>query len=721
MEVDAQAAQQQPGTTTDQPSIRVLALYCTGSSDETDEGFDPPESSNASLLTVRPGVQVEIMRGPSLDEFSARVESYKPTFVYISGPYSGLVDSIKGAIGPITLQGKQVTPGELLTALEGAPLDTVYLDAAGQEKVAELLRAKGVPNVLFWSEDPSGLVAAHFASIFFGTLALEGSVSLLEAYALALFSTQAHLGAKVDGKLTMPNMPDLLTGPADDPGGVSLALPDNASVPLPQLPGLDLTRGVAAAVEGWMDVRLLAPRAELRLQIGGGSSMVDAGRLSYLGEALRALLVLEVRRARLVSATPPSRLPSHLQEGCSALLCEVATSSGATVRVVLGGRPSVLSNQQLVEHALRQTLVADALSLQFRLPPPGVPLPLPRASQDVLGGCPCVDTLLLTSVWAVGVLRQLAQSAAYRGLVSLGIGSVGGAPVAGCKPADASRLGVIVTGMRGGVLLTEELLANGLPIDGISGSLVGGIPSSNPLAVPADPPIAPHNCGRTPISDVKEEEFMADLISFLSHRRGRYIDRSKFPDAVLNGMTLDLFGLYKEVVTRGGFRVGNGINWKGQVFGRMRNWTANNRQTGVGNSLKKHYANLLWEYEQAHPQDVVVDRCTLCGRGEEAGATDWIACDSCNSWVHFSCDKRPNLGTFDDYANAEQPRSYKCPNCARAEARAAGRGAAAAARAAAAAAGGYEAAVEAAGVAAAAAAEAQQQQQQQQEAEAMES
>jgi hypothetical protein len=34
--------------------------------------------------------------------------------------------------------GKQVTPGELLTALEGAPLDTVYLDAAGQEKGAYL-------------------------------------------------------------------------------------------------------------------------------------------------------------------------------------------------------------------------------------------------------------------------------------------------------------------------------------------------------------------------------------------------------------------------------------------------------------------------------------------------------------------------------------------------------------------------------------------------------
>jgi hypothetical protein len=32
------------------------------------------------------------------------------------------------------MPGKTVSPGELLTALEGAPLDTVYLDAACQEK-----------------------------------------------------------------------------------------------------------------------------------------------------------------------------------------------------------------------------------------------------------------------------------------------------------------------------------------------------------------------------------------------------------------------------------------------------------------------------------------------------------------------------------------------------------------------------------------------------------
>ncbi len=68
--------------------------------------------------------------------------------------------------------------------------------------------------------------------------------------------------------------------------------------------------------------------------------------------------------------------------------------------------------------------------------------------------------------------------------------------------------------------------------------------------------------------------------------------------AVLNGSPLDVMTLYREVVARGGFAVGNGINWKGQVFGRMSNWTPNNKQTGVGNSLKKHYLNYLWEYEQ---------------------------------------------------------------------------------------------------------------------------
>jgi hypothetical protein len=68
--------------------------------------------------------------------------------------------------------------------------------------------------------------------------------------------------------------------------------------------------------------------------------------------------LLQVRRVRLVSCAPPAVPPSHLYEGCTALRCEVATASGARLVVVLGGPPGVLGDRDLVEHALRQTLVS---------------------------------------------------------------------------------------------------------------------------------------------------------------------------------------------------------------------------------------------------------------------------------------------------------------------------------------------------------------------------
>lgn len=60
----------------------------------------------------------------------------------------------------------------------------------------------------------------------------------------------------------------------------------------------------------------------------------------------------------------------------------------------------------------------------------------------------------------------------------------------------------------------------------------------------------------------------------------------------------------REVVSRGGYKVGNGINWKGQVFPTMRNHTSTHKMTGVGNALKRHYELYLYEYELAHPEDI---------------------------------------------------------------------------------------------------------------------
>jgi hypothetical protein len=100
-------------------------------------------------------------------------------------------------------------------------------------------------------------------------------------------------------------------------------------------------------------------------------------------------------------------------------------------------------------------------------------------------------------------------------------------------------------------------------------------------------------------------------------RFGWTIHSTEFPNSVLNGVPLDLFNLYRAVVARGGFRMGNAINWKGEIFTKMANWTADHKMTGVGNALKRHYRRLLWEYERANQRDIAGDQCMLCQGGPE--------------------------------------------------------------------------------------------------------
>ena len=50
--------------------------------------------------------------------------------------------------------------------------------------------------------------------------------------------------------------------------------------------GSDFKTGVARAVPGWENVRLLAPHAELRLLACGQSSLIDAQRLRCLTHPL---------------------------------------------------------------------------------------------------------------------------------------------------------------------------------------------------------------------------------------------------------------------------------------------------------------------------------------------------------------------------------------------------------------------------------------------------
>ncbi|CAK9171162.1 unnamed protein product, partial [Ilex paraguariensis] len=180
--------------------------------------------------------------------------------------------------------------------------------------------------------------------------------------------------------------------------------------------------------------------------------------------------------------------------------------------------------------------------------------------------------------------------------------------------------------------------------------------SLNPL------PLKKHGCGRSPIHVCAEEEFLKDVMQFLILRgHTRLIPQgglAEFPDAVLNAKRLDLFNLYREVVSRGGFHVGNGINWKGQVFSKMHNHTVTHRMTGVGNTLKRHYETYLLEYELAH-DDVDGECCLLC---HSSAAGDWVNCGICGEWAHFGCDRRQGLGAFKDYAKTDG-LEYICPQC----------------------------------------------------------
>ncbi|KAL6331084.1 hypothetical protein AAG906_009512 [Vitis piasezkii] len=180
--------------------------------------------------------------------------------------------------------------------------------------------------------------------------------------------------------------------------------------------------------------------------------------------------------------------------------------------------------------------------------------------------------------------------------------------------------------------------------------------SLNPL------PLKKHGCGRSPIQICSEEEFLRDVMQFLILRgHTRLVPQgglAEFPDAILNAKRLDLYNLYREVVSRGGFHVGNGINWKGQVFSKMRNHTLTNRMTGVGNTLKRHYETYLLEYELAH-DDVDGECCLLC---HSSAAGDWVNCGICGEWAHFGCDRRQGLGAFKDYAKTDG-LEYICPHC----------------------------------------------------------
>jgi len=75
--------------------------------------------------------------------------------------------------------------------------------------------------------------------------------------------------------------------------------------------------------------------------------------------------------------------------------------------------PALLTNAR--PHPQRPKPHPRPSPCQFRLPPAGTPLPMPKTSSSVLNGVPCVETIATNlGVWAVHLLRQLAAVRSLR-------------------------------------------------------------------------------------------------------------------------------------------------------------------------------------------------------------------------------------------------------------------------------------------------------------------
>lgn len=729
---------------------KILAAFCGPSSQEAG-GLGPLQE-----LADIADIEVHALRNPSLQDVAQAITAQRPSLLYLSSGI-GIVSSGAGlddiSLKPLQFkdgrgQHKVLDPQQLTEAFGAcATMEAIVVDAQISPDTAESLHSVA-QNVVFWSEaHPAPALTAAVSSKAFFAMLRDESVTAAEAFWVASQAIKLQCLGERKGKARQPVLPSMISP-------CVVEVPDTSSIPEPvpmQVGGgrtLDLSRGIVAAIPCWPALRLLAAAADVRLLVAAAPTLVDAPRLGELGNALRALLVVEVRSTVVTSAVATEKVPAYLPPSFRAVRCACRSSSGARFSVTLGGPPEVVREAAVAEHAVRHLLVADALALAVAVPPPGVPAPLARSSEAVACGTPVIDVLATTSLWATVLLKTLAQDKRYRALVALSIAAVSGTAVAAWTADDGAfahnvleatfaptirpplvpltlpprgqpygpavhasftapqRPFVPLASPSTAATLGEETPPEALfpqfavktghkprPIIALAAEspvTVVAVQSASvtPAASAADGTDVQSAAGRQgsasgaddavstrpPLQSCSEAEFLEDVRKFLSAKRGKVLPAVSFPDAKLNGAKLDLFNLYKEVTNRGGITPsGDGfgssnLNWKAQVFPRMRNWTAANNMTAIGSTLKRHYQTWLAEYQDAHPEDLVGDICAGCGCGDDGG-TDWISCDECTTWMHFSCDARGKtgeLGNYKDYVGDEDSatsRSFTCSGC----------------------------------------------------------
>ncbi|GLT85655.1 hypothetical protein SLE2022_038390 [Rubroshorea leprosula] len=653
-------------------------------------------------------LEVQVLNDPSPDEFRRVLESSAPNMVYLQGKQNA--DSEE--IGSLVWRDTDLFTPEALSELFGSTLPTtVYLEIPDGDNLAEMLHAKGVPYVIYWNSTFSCYEACHFRQALLSVVQSSCSHTW-DAFQLAHASFRLYCVRHNDVMPSDGQKESIKSGPhlLGDPPKIDVSMPE-----------VDMQGEEEESPEILPAVKIYDDDVNMRFLVCGLPCIVDAGALEYLEDGLNALLSIEVRGSKLhnrTSAPPPPLQAGTFSRGLVTMRCDFSTCSSAHISLLVSGSAQTCFNDQLLENHIKNELIENSQLVHTQSSSEDRKLSSfePRRSASIACGASVFEVCMKVPTWASQVLRQLAPDVSFRSLVMLGIASIQGLSVASFEKDDAKRLLFFCTSQGNDNLQDNSVITripswlmppapshkrselskevkrckvgeNGnysrqkmnvaamrpiphtrrhkmLPFSGFSEpekydgdhGKAQQIISLNPL------PLKKHGCGRAPIQVCSEEEFLRDVMQFLILRgHTRLVPQgglAEFPDAILNAKRLDLFNLYREVVSRGGFHVGNGINWKGQVFSKMRNHTLTNRMTGVGNTLKRHYETYLLEYELAH-DDVDGECCLLC---HSSAAGDWVNCGICGEWAHFGCDRRQGLGAFKDYAKTDG-LEYICPHC----------------------------------------------------------
>ncbi|KAG4136609.1 hypothetical protein ERO13_D07G017300v2 [Gossypium hirsutum] len=651
----------------------LLAVLCGGKVSDNKQkqpvsDYKPrypfPELSSSGRL------EVQLLNNPSIDEFRRVLESFEPNIVYLQGEQ--IVDGEE--IGSLVLGDVDLSTPEALCGVFGSTFPTtVYLEIPNGVKLAEGLHSKGVPYVIYWKNTFSRYAACHFRQALLSVI--QSSCS---------HTWDAFQFARASFRLYCVRNNNIFSSNSQKqsikPGPHLLGEPPKIDVSQPEV---DMQEEEGSP-ENLPAVKIYDDDVTMRFLVCGSPCTLDAVLLGSLEDGLNALLSIEIRGSKLhnrASAPPPPLQAGTFSRGVVTMRCDFSTCSSAHISLLVSGSAQTCFNDQLLENHIKNELIEKSQLVHAQSSSEESKLPSfePRRSTSIACGASVFEVCMKVPTWASQVLRQLAPDVSYRSLVMLGIASIQGVNgltrpkinVAAMRPIPHTHRHKMLPfsgfseaerydGDQGKVNLPVAPVKQPAPVThrkALSSSFQAQqIISLNPL------PLKKHGCGRAPIQVCSEEEFLRDVMQFLIFRgHTRLVPQgglAEFPDAILNAKRLDLFNLYREVVSRGGFNVGNGINWKGQVFSKMRNHTLTNRMTGVGNTLKRHYETYLLEYELAH-DDVDGECCLLC---HSSAAGDWVNCGVCDEWAHFGCDRRQGLGAFKDYAKTDG-LEYVCPHC----------------------------------------------------------